>query len=82
MEFTHPVVRGSKIWETKLKSGKTKNILIAVTNAELDKNKKNYNKIIIDRLVQDIEHYINKNKEIDGYALANRMRDWENTRDH
>lgn len=52
-----------------------------MTNAELKKDKKRYNEEIIDKLVAAIEEYLQENGDIDGYVLANRMRDWENTKD-
>jgi hypothetical protein len=79
--FTHPAARGAKVWTAKLKSGETKTLLIVMTNAELNKEKKKYNEFVVDPLVLAIEEYIHDNDHIDGYVLANRMRDWENTKD-
>lgn len=81
MDFTHPAARGAKVWKSKLKSGDTKNLLVVVTNAELNAEKKRYNAEVIDKLVVAIEEFINSSADIDGYVLANRLRDWENAKD-
>lgn len=81
MSFNHPAARGAKVWRAKLKSGETKNILVVVTNAELNKEKKRYNGEVIDKLVFAIEDFINGDADIDGYLLANRLREWENAKD-
>jgi hypothetical protein len=81
MDFDHPAARGAKVWKSKLKSGETKNILIVVTNAELNEKKKKYNSEIIEKLVVAVEEFISNHADIDGYLLANRLRDWENAKD-
>lgn len=81
MTFTHPAARGAKVWSAKLRSGETKTVLIVMTNAELNKDRKRYNGSIVDKLVTAIEEYLHNNVGIDGYILANRMRDWENSKD-
>lgn len=81
MEFTHPAVRGAKVWKAKLRSGDEMSILIVVTNAELNKDEKRYNSDVVDKLVKAVEEYLGSNDDIDGYVLANRMRDWENAKD-
>jgi hypothetical protein len=81
VEFTHPAARGAKVWKSKLKSGETKSLLVVVTNAELNAEKKRYNAEVIDKLVVAIEEFINSSADIDGYVLANRLRDWENAKD-
>lgn len=81
MDFTHPAARGAKAWKTKLKSGDERSILIVVTNAELNKDKKKYNSDVVDKLVAAIEEYLASHGDIDGYVLVNRTRDWENTKD-
>jgi hypothetical protein len=81
VSFSHPTARGAKVWTTKLKSGENRNILVVVTNAELNKEKKRYNSKIIEQLVLAIEEYIKSSVDIDGYLLANRLRDWENAKD-
>lgn len=81
MDFNHPAARGAKVWTTKLKSGEMKRILVVVTNAELNTEKKRYNSEVIDKLVVAIEEFINGSPEIDGFLLANRLRDWENAKD-
>jgi hypothetical protein len=81
LTFTHPAARGAKAWTAKLRSGETKTVLIVMTNAELNKDKKRYNEEIVNKLVTAIEEYLQENGDIDGYVLANRMRDWENTKD-
>jgi hypothetical protein len=79
--FTHPAARGAKVWTAKLKSGETKNLLIVMTNAELNAEKKRYNGQVVEKLVDAIEEYLQGNDDVDGYVLANRMRDWENAKD-
>ena len=81
MTFTHPAARGAKVWTAKLKSGETKHLLIVMTNAELNAEKKRYNGQVVEKLVDAIEEYLQGNDEVDGYVLANRMRDWENAKD-
>lgn len=81
MDFNHPAARGAKVWTAKLKSGETREILVVVTNAELNKEKKRYNSEVIEKLVVAIEEFVNGNGNIDGYLLANRLRDWENAKD-
>ena len=81
MTFTHPAARGAKVWTAKLKSGETKNLLIVMTNAELNAEKKRYNGQVVEKLVDAIEEYLQGNDDVDGYVLANRMRDWENAKD-
>ena len=81
MDFTHPLARGAKVWEAKLRNGETKKILVIVTNAELDSEKKKYNAENIDRLVSAAETFMDEHAGVDGYVLANRLRDWENSRD-
>lgn len=81
MDFNHPAARGAKIWATKLKSGETKNILVVVTNAELNKEKKRYNSKVIKNLIVAVEAFIDDDISVDGYLLANRLRDWENAKD-
>lgn len=80
MTFTHPAARGAKVWTAKLKSGQTQSLLIVMTNAELDENKKRYNGQVVASLVSAIEVYIEERTDIDGYVLSNRMRDWEHAR--
>jgi hypothetical protein len=79
--FTHPAARGAKVWTAKLKSGETKSVLIVITNAELDQERKRYNADVLAKLVAAIEEYLQVHTDIDGYMLANRMRDWENSKD-
>jgi hypothetical protein len=79
--FTHPAARGAKVWTAKLKSGETKSLLIVMTNAELNRDKKRYNAAVVDGLISAIDEYLRENGGIDGYVLSNRMRDWENARD-
>jgi hypothetical protein len=79
--FTHPAARGAKVWTAKLKSGETKNLLIVMTNAELNAEKKRYNSQVVEKLVDAIEEYLQGCDDVDGYVLANRMRDWENAKD-
>jgi hypothetical protein len=81
MDFNHPAARGAKIRTTKLKSGETKNILVVVTNAELNKEKKRYNSKVIKNLIVAVEAFIDDDISVDGYLLANRLRDWENAKD-
>lgn len=81
VNFNHPAARGAKIWTTKLKSGETKQILVVVTNAELNRDKKRYNGDVIEKLIVAIEEFISDSGDIDGYLLANRLRDWENAKD-
>lgn len=81
MTFTHPAARGAKVWTARLKSGDSQNILIVMTNAELNPGKKRYNSDVLERLVAAIQEYLQLNDDIDGYVLANRLRDWENARD-
>lgn len=81
MTFTHPAARGAKVWTAKMKSGETQSLLVVMTNAELNRDKKRYNAAVVDRLISAIEEYIHENSNIDGYVLANRMRDWENAKD-
>lgn len=81
MDFNHPAARGAKVWKAKLKSGETKNILIVVTNAELNAEKKKYNSDVIEKLVVAVEEFISDKADIDGYLLSNRLRDWENAKD-
>lgn len=81
MDFTHPAARGAKVWTAKLKTGETKKILLIVTNAELNEDKKKYKPDIVSQLVSSAEEFMEEHGDIDGYVLANRMRDWENSRD-
>ena len=81
MEFTHPAARGAKVCKAKLRSGDERSILIVITNAELNKEKKRYNSDVVDSLVAAIQEYLESNGDIGGYVLANRMRDWENSKD-
>lgn len=81
MTFTHPAARGAKVWTARMKSGENKNILMVMTDAELNPDKKRYNRDILERFVAAIEEYVQLNDDIDGYVLANRLRDWENARD-
>lgn len=81
MTFTHPAARGAKVWKAKLKTGETRNLLLVVTNAELDPEKKKYNGDILGKLEAAIEDYLRDNGDVDGYVLSNRMRDWEDGKD-
>lgn len=81
MTFTHPAARGAKLWTARMKSGERKNLLVVMTNAELNQNKKRYNGVVLERLVATLQEYIELDAEIDGYILANCLRDWENSRD-
>ncbi len=81
MDFKHPLARGAKVWEAKLRTGETKKILIIVTNAELDAGKKKYSVENVERLVIAAEEFLSDNHDVDGYALANRLRDWESSKD-
>lgn len=80
--FNHPASRGAKVWEAKLKTGETRKLLIVMTNAELNPEKKRYNGAVLGSLTAAIEEYLQENGDIDGHVLANRLRDWENARDH
>lgn len=81
MTFTHPAARGAKVWKAKLKTGETRNVLVVVTNAELDAEKKKYNGDVVGKLTSAIEDYLREKGDVDGYVLANRMRDWEDAKD-
>lgn len=81
MDFKHPLARGAKVWEAKMRTGDTKKILIIVTNAELDAEKKRYKPENVERLALAAEDFLKENPDVEGYALANRMRDWENSTD-
>lgn len=80
MTFTHPAARGAKVWKAKLKTGETRNVLVVVTNAELDAEKKKYNGDVVGKLTAAVEEYLRENGDVDGYVLANRMRDWEDAK--
>ncbi|GLI91929.1 hypothetical protein LMG27198_09210 [Methylocystis echinoides] len=81
MDFTHPLARGAKVWTAYLGEGGTRRILVIVTNAVLDPDKKKYNPDHIARLSAAAQEHIAESGEADGFILANRMRDWENSRE-
>lgn len=81
MDFSHPLARGAKVWTARLRTGEARKILIIVTNAELNAQKKKYNPDNVARLTDAAEAFLEENPDIDGYVLANRLRDWENARD-
>ncbi|MEK4035489.1 hypothetical protein WOA01_22020 [Methylocystis sp. IM2] len=81
MEFTHPLARGAKVWTAQLGNGETRRILVIVTNAALDPENKRHNSETIERLTAAAQDYLEDTREADGFLLANRLRDWENSRD-
>ncbi len=81
MDFIHPLARGAKVWTAQLDNGETKRILVIVTNAALDPESTRYNPETIDRLTAAAQDYLEETREADGFLLANRLRDWENSRD-
>ncbi len=81
MDFTHPLARGAKVWTANLANGDAKRILVIVTNAELNPESKRYNPETIGRLTSAVEEYLRESGEADGFLFANRLRDWENSKD-
>ncbi|WP_363346533.1 hypothetical protein [Methylocystis echinoides] len=81
MDFIHPLARGAKVWKAQLESGEAKRILVIVTNAELNPESKKYNAQTVDRLTAAAEEFLQESGEADGFLLANRLRDWENSKD-
>lgn len=81
MDFTHPLARGAKVWTAYLGDGETRRILVVVTNAVLDPAKKTYNPDHLARLSAAAREFIAESGEADGFILANRLRDWENSRE-
>ncbi|WP_144259381.1 hypothetical protein [Methylocystis sp. ATCC 49242] len=81
MDFTHPMARGAKVWTAKLGNGETKRILVIVTNAELNPDKKKYKPENISALEEAAKEFLAESGEAEGYLLANRLRDWENSRE-
>lgn len=81
MDFIHPLARGAKVWTAHFGKGETKRILVIVTNAELDSESEKYNPQTVDRLTAAAEDFLQESGAADGYILANRLRDWENSKD-
>jgi hypothetical protein len=81
MEFSHPLARGAKVWTAQLSNGETRRILVIVTNAVLDPVRKKFNSEHIERLTTAAEEYIQASGEADGFLFANRMRDWDSSKD-
>ncbi|MGJ0508789.1 MAG: hypothetical protein ACR652_17010 [Methylocystis sp.] len=81
MDFIHPLARGAKVWTASLNTGETRRILVIVTNAELDPAKKKYKPDLIAQLTTAAQEFLADSNEADGFLLANRLRDWENSRD-
>jgi hypothetical protein len=81
MEFNHPLARGAKVWTAYLGEGETRRILVIVTNAVLDPANEHYNPEHISRLNAAARDHLAQSGEADGFILANRLRDWENSRE-
>jgi len=81
MDFTHPLARGAKVWTANFSAGETRRVLIVVTNAELDPQEKGYNPENVARLTTAAQDFLRETGAAEGFILANRMRDWENSRD-
>lgn len=81
MDFSHPLARGAKVWTAQLAGGETRRILVIVTNAVLDPEKKKFNPEHIARLTTAAQEYIHDSGEADGFLFANRMRDWGSPKD-
>jgi len=76
-EFKHPLARRAKVWAAKTREGAQQNLLIVVTTLELDPEREAFSQKHFDRLAKAAEEFVAATPDLQGYALVNRGKDWD-----
>jgi len=75
--FKHPLARRATTATVRRREGGEQTILFIVTTLELDPGDKRFNPKNVNRLQHAAEAFLAEAKQLSGYALVNRPKDWD-----
>ena len=75
--FKHPLARRATTASVRQREGGEETVLVIVTTLELDPAQRRFNQKNVDRLHHAAQAFLGESKELSGYAIVNRPKDWD-----
>ena len=76
MGFSHPLARSAGVFTAKNIDGSEYRVLAIATTLELDPNRQNHKKALVEKLSKAAKDYLADSNKAATFVLMNRPRDW------